>query len=245
VITVTAGNDFARWREAARDLVASGVLPSEVSWSACEQRGLLAVPATNRASKSITVPAEFIRLGETVACYDDQRKWPLLYNILYRLVYENRDLLKIESDMDIREARLMEKAVRRDIHKFHAFVRFRPVVCSGVEVYNAWHEPAHFIVERATPFFVRRFGPMRFSILTPKGCAHWDLDELRFTAGIAKGPALDADEAEDFWLTYYRSIFNPFRLNLTAMKTEMPVRHWRTMPETRLIKELIREAAEE
>ena len=48
------------------------------------------------------------------------------------------------------------------------------------------------------------------------------------------------DETEEFWLLYYRSIFNPFRLKVNAMKKELPVRHWRTLPEAALIPELIR-----
>ena len=50
----------------------------------------------------------------------------------------------------------MERAVRRDEHKMHAFVRFR--ACpgpAGVDEYVAWHRPDHPIVQLAAPFFVR------------------------------------------------------------------------------------------
>lgn len=47
---------------------------------------------------------------------------------------------------------------------------------------------------------------------------------------------------QDYWLTYYRSIFNPLRLKVKAMKKELPVRHWATLPEAALIPDLIREA---
>ncbi len=50
------------------------------------------------------------------------------------------------------------------------------------------------------------------------------------------------DAAEDLWLVYYRSIFDPFRLKIKAMKKELPVRHWRTLPEVALIPGLIRKA---
>lgn len=237
------GNTFAGWREVARELLAEGVAPEDVLWSSVTQPSLL--PASNRSGRPqerVSVPRDFIRLGEAVACYNDPGKWPLLYRILYRLVHENRDLLKIESDPDVREARVMEKAVRRDVHKFHAFVRFKRVSVEGVEVYTAWHEPQHFTVEMATPFFARRFGNMRFSILTPKGCAHWDLERLTFSTPVIRRSDDIADDAEEFWLTYYRSIFNPLRLKLKAMKNEMPVHYWSTMPETTLIPELVRNA---
>lgn len=183
-----------------------------------------------------------MRIAEAVACFDDFCKWSLLYRLLFRLVYENRNLLAIESDDDVRRALLMEKAVARDVHKFHAFVRFRRVGVDGKEVFAAWHEPHHFTVERAAPFFVRRFGAMLFSILTPKGCAHWDLENLAFSEAVSPACAPDRDDTEDFWLAYYKSIFNPFRLKIKAMKKELPVRHWRTLPEAVLIPELIRTA---
>jgi DNA polymerase len=138
----------------------------------------------------------------------------------------------------------MAKAVRRDIHKFHAFVRFRRSEFDDKEIFIAWHEPRHFTVELAAPFFARRFGAMYFSILTPKGCAHWDLDRLTFSPAVDRSFAPAQDEAEDFWLLYYRSIFNPFRLKTNAMKRELPVRHWPTLPEAVLIPELIRDAIE-
>ena len=44
------------------------------------------------------------------------------------------------------------------------------------------------------------------------------------------------DDAEALWLTYYRSIFNPARLKVKAMQTEMPKKYWRNLPEAALIK---------
>ena len=47
--------------------------------------------------------------------------------------------------------------VRRDIHKMHAFLRFRACTVDGAALYTAWFEPQHFILRRAAPFFVDRF----------------------------------------------------------------------------------------
>jgi DNA polymerase len=44
------------------------------------------------------------------------------------------------------------------------------------------------------------------------------------------------------WLSYYSSIFNPARVKLKAMRAEMPVRHWPTLPETKVIDQLIDQA---
>lgn len=243
MIQIAVGNDFAQWRTMARRCLQNRLSPEEVLWTG-EANGRLfgADNLKESGDKVLKVPANFVSLAETVACFDAADKWALLYRIAFRLIYENRCLLDIDSDDDMRRARLMERAVLRDVHKFHAFVRFRRAEVGGAEIYTAWHEPAHFTVERSAPFFARRFGAMRFSILSPKGCAHWDLENLTFSAAVSRDSAPPEDETEEFWLAYYRSIFNPFRLKIKAMKAEMPVRHWRTLPETRLIPGLIRRA---
>jgi hypothetical protein len=41
-----------------------------------------------------------------------------------------------------------------------------------------------------------------------------------------------------------RSVSNPFRSKVKAMKKELPVRHWRTLPEAILVAELIRRTRE-
>lgn len=242
MIQVAIENSFASWRDAARQCLQNEIAPNEILWTCGARNNLFENDLITAKNKQIyKVSADFLALAETVLCFDDAEKWSLLYRLLFRTIHENRNLLHIESDDDVRRARLMERAVYRDIHKFHAFVRFRRVELEGIEIFVAWHEPHHFTVERATPFFVRRFGAMRFSILTPKGCAHWNLEELRFSEAVSN-QTLPLDETEDFWLAYYQAIFNPFRLKIKAMKKELPVRHWRTLPEAVLIPELIREA---
>lgn len=245
MIQISVENNFASWRAAARRFLQAEIAPDEILWTNETQNGLFEnALGDEKGEKIVKVPADFLRIAEAVACFDDFCKWSLLYRLLFRLVYENRNLLAIESDDDVRRALLMEKAVARDVHKFHAFVRFRRLESEGKEFFIAWHEPHHFTVERAAPFFVRRFGALCFSILTPKGCAHWDLENLVFSEPVASNSAPQPDETEDFWLAYYKSIFNPFRLKIKAMKKELPVRHWRTLPEAVLIPELIRKAQE-
>ncbi len=240
---VIVENTFESWRIAARSLLAANVSPDELVWADPTQRTLFnSFESTTAAKPMHKIAPDFIELAKAVACHSSHEKWPLLYRILYRLVNENRDLLEIASDIDIRDARLFAKSVSQDVHKFHAFVRFRVVECDGRDVYMAWHEPHHFTVERATLFFARRFGSMVFSILTPRGCAHWDLTKLTFSPAVEKANFSDSDDTEDFWLTYYSAIFNPFRLKIKAMKKELPVRHWRTLPEAVLIDRLIKDS---
>lgn len=243
MITVSFDSTFPGWRGEARKLIQSAVSPERVVWNSAELNPLFEEKGNGMSGPdSPRIPRAFVDLATFAACFDDPMRWDLLYRILYRLVFQNRNLLSIESDSDVRKLHLMAKAVRRDIHKFHAFVRFRQVEFGDTEIFVAWHEPHHFTVELATPFFARRFGSMNFSILTPKGCAHWDREELTFSPAADRSVAPSADEMEDFWLLYYRSIFNPFRLKTKAMKRELPVRHWPTLPEAVLIPELVRRA---
>jgi DNA polymerase len=98
------------------------------------------------------------------------------------------------------------------------------------------------VTERTAPFFVARFANMHFSILTPDACVHWDTEVLAATRGADAADAPGEDALEDYWRTYYASIFNPARLKIGAMTKEMPKRYWRNLPEARLIPNLIQSA---
>jgi DNA polymerase len=225
---------FPEFRDVARKLLAADVTPDQVLWkkSLFEE----AIPQGRRGG--LSVPREYLDLAELIALYRDPVKWPLLYRVLYRIVHGERQLLKIDIDDDVRQLRLMEKALRRDMHKMTAFVRFRKVD----DHFVAWHKPDHFIVERMAPWFRNRFGNMRWSILTPDKSAHWDLEELSYGPGVPRSEAPDGDVLEELWKDYYRSIFNPARVKVKAMKAEMPVRHWATLPEAEVISDLLLKA---
>ena len=194
------------------------------------------------SSKPRSVPREFIELAELVACARDESRWDLLYRILYRLQFENPHLLKITVDPEINRALLLAQAVRRDIHKMHAFVRFKKSHLADEDMYVAWHKPLHLIVELATPFFARRFGDRRWSIFTPDASAHWNLQNLEFGPGLPEAEFRTQDDWDEVWKTYYKSIFNPARIKIKAMKLEMSPKYWSTLPEASLIPELIRDS---
>jgi len=235
---------FAAWRTLARDLVAAGEPPAAVNWveQRAAEQGLFGVVERNAGdAPRPLVPAEFMELASIVAQHRDLGRWSLLYRLLWRLLHEDKDLLADAVDDDVRRARLMAAQVRRDIHKMHAFVRFKRL--AGEERYVAWHVPDHFIVEAATPFFARRFAAMRWTIFTPDASATWDGEALSFGPGCQEGAAPRfQDDLEELWKCYYSSIFNPARIKIRMMKREMPVRHWRTLPEAAIIDELLAEA---
>jgi DNA polymerase len=128
-----------------------------------------------------------------------------------------------------------------------AFVRFRPVADDDAArgpLHVAWFEPEHRIVEANAPWFARRFANMRWALLTPERCAEWDGHRLHLRGGARREEAPAPDAGEALWLTYYRSIFNPARLNLPMMRKEMPRRYWHNLPEAQLIAPVAAEARE-
>lgn len=237
--------DFEGWREQARALAQRWVLPEDIAWHVAGEGSDLfaAMPRRDREDlRTVSAPRAFPELAEDVVCHSDPERFALLYRLLWRLQAE-RDLLKVATDPDVHRAEAMARAVRRDIHKMTAFVRFREVVDDeGRAAYIAWFEPEHHIVERAASFFVERFTAMHWAILTPRRSLHWDGEALHLAAGASRMEAPGDDAVEAYWRTYYASIFNPARLKVKAMKAEMPVKYWRNLPEAGLISSLIADA---
>ncbi len=239
VVSLDGQTDFAGWRDAARRLVLNEVAPDEIAW---ELRGAdthheTALPEVP-AGAELRVSREAVARFETVFCHADPSRFSFLYRLLWRLKSEPA-LMMIASDPDIRRFEAMEKAVRRDIHKMRAFVRFRKLGEGEDERFVAWFEPDHFIVECNAPFFVRRFTGMRWTILTPYASVAWDGETLLLGPGAEKRDLPPEDGSELLWQTYFRSIFNPARLKVKAMQAEMPKKYWRNLPEASLIPELI------
>ncbi|WP_240360866.1 UdgX family uracil-DNA binding protein [Pyxidicoccus caerfyrddinensis] len=204
LMRVRMGPDLASFRAVARGLIARGEPPERVLFEdAGAARGsLLAldVPVTELGLASgpptPAVPRDFLGLAEKVVCHRDAERWALLYRVLWRLTHGERNLLEVDRDEDVHRLRMMERAVRRDVHEMTAFVRFRRVERNGAEHFIAWHRPDHRIVRHVAPFFVRRFPSMRWSILTPDACVHWDLERLTFGAGMPRSEAPEGDVLE-------------------------------------------------
>jgi len=236
--------DFAGWRTAARTLRLSKVAPEEVRWVVSGEPDLFAEPPAPTANTAcaFTTPRAFVDLAREAVLHRSPQRFDRLYRLLWRLAREP-GLMEMAGDPDVTAARDMSRAVHRAAHKMKAFVRFREVVGAEHETFIAWFEPPHRVVERTAPFFAGRFANQAFSILTPDVCAHWDRERLSFTPGADRSAAPNDDALEDFWRTYYASIFNPARLMPKAMQREMPKRYWRNLPEAALIPSLI-EAAE-
>jgi DNA polymerase len=247
---VTFAASFVGWQTAARRALAAGWAPSEILWQELEaDQPLLDVGdqeesahAPEPAPGAFKVPKAFVESARRVACHRDPERWGLLYRLLWRITHEERNILQVVVDPDVHLFNAMDKAIRHDVHKMRAFVRFREVQHEGGAWYVAWFEPEHHIVELNAPFFCDRFAQMRWSILTPDRCAHWDGKNLSITAGVPRSEAPAEDATEALWLKYYAHIFNPARVKVHAMQAEMPKRYWKNLPEAAIIPALLQEA---
>lgn len=245
------------WRDAARGFLAAGIPPSGILWRAEAEAGEAsgdaaardlfadAAPAGPPAGQgSVSVPRSFLSLANSVVWHRDPERFARLYAFLWRL----RDapwLMSDRGDADLARLRRMEKGVHRCQHKMKAFVRFREVGDPEAprRAFAAWFEPEHHTVEPTAAFFARRFGDMDWRILSPDVSAIFEGGTLRFEPGQPR-PGLPQDASEELWLTYFRSTFNPARLNLRAMQSEMPKKYWKNMPEAAAIPELAASASE-
>jgi uracil-DNA glycosylase len=241
-IELAPGADLAGFRGAVRTLVQRNVAPAEVIWSTAGKPDLFGLDAPGEAPP-VALPRRVAELIDTVVCHRDPERYALLYTLVWRVLHGERALLEVQSDPLVHRLEMMSKAVRRDLHKMHAFLRFRRVQSEdGDERFVAWFEPDHFILEATASFFVERFRSLDWTILTPIGSLHWDRLRLEVGLPAKRSDAPDGDEFEAGWLDYYESTFNPARTNPHAMRAEMPKKYWHNLPEAQAIPRLIRAA---
>ena len=250
-ITLSGSINLEGFRRNARELLLQQIPPEQITWhnNAEPTQDLFScgdatatmpnVSALNDAH-TVRVSPEFASLCASVILHNEPNRFGLMYRLLWRLKTEP-GLRHDPLDADWLQAQRMAQAVRRDMHKMKAFVRFRTVAQptdEGQPLHIAWFEPEHHTLEATAPFFVRRFAQMRWAILTPESSAAWDGQTLTFGPGAKKQDLPPADAGEALWLTYYQHIFNPARLKLKMMQKEMPKRYWKNLPEAQFISEL-------
>ena len=103
MVTIAPLN-FDDFRQTARALVESGVAPDQVFWSSSQDLLPLipdSEPPPASAAKHFRVPRAFVALAEVAACHRSDRRWDVLYRLLWRIVHEGSQLIEQEIDPEI------------------------------------------------------------------------------------------------------------------------------------------------
>ena len=242
VVALAEGADLNGFRQGLRRGIAQGVAPEAIVWQVSAEASLFGQTDVSDAAP-VRVPRAAAALIDLVVCHRDPERYALLYHLVWRMVRGERALLEVHTDPLVWRLERMAKAIRRDLHKMHAFVRFRRIDDEAGERFIAWFEPEHFILASTADFFVKRYPSMRWSILTPDGSLHWDKERLTFGPPGDPRDAPAVGDIEGAWDVYFQSTFNPARLNVAQMQKEMPRKYWRNMPETKLIPGMLQMAS--
>ncbi len=243
-------HSFDEWRAAARDLLAHGVAPHQVQWISHKDDGDLFAEAEPEAPHGIKPGGPTVRISrklmdmlQTAACCRTPNRWAFLYLVLWRWQQGEHDVLSA-ADEDGARLHGMVKAVKREEHDMHAYIRFRerrPE--AGPPQFVAWFEPAHDVLPQVARHFTARMGRVTWMIATPEASVMWDGSTLHSTGPLMRGPEDIDDAGEALWLTYYRSIFNPARLNAELMHGHIPSRFWKHLPEGAVVPDMVSQAA--
>ena len=180
---------------------------------------------------------------ESAACCRVPNRWAFLYLVLWRWQQGEKDVISA-ADEDGARLHGMVKAVRREEHDMHAYIRFRERrEEAGPPRFVAWFEPNHDVLPQVARHFASRMGRVTWMIATPEASVMWDGVTLHSTGALMRGPEDIDDAGEALWLTYYRSIFNPARLNAELMHGHIPSRFWKNLPEGAVVPEMVSQAA--
>ena len=132
--------DWKGFVHAARALTDAGTPPSRVRWSDGTQPQsdslfdqAPAIPALDLpAARALSLPASFVERARTALLHADPLRFDLLYRMVWRLS-QDRNLVHDLLDPDRLRLDTLVKAVQREQHKMHAFVRFRKVAAGPVD----------------------------------------------------------------------------------------------------------------
>ncbi|WP_274424327.1 UdgX family uracil-DNA binding protein [Chelativorans sp. YIM 93263] len=244
MVSLPADCDEEGFRAAARQCLARNLPPEQIAFTDEQTGSLFDTLETNvpESGVQVHVPRRFLTLLSKVLCHRAPDRFSLLYRLLWRIRKGEHNVLNRIADADVQQAERYAKAVDKDVYRMHAYVRFSEREIDGARVFVAWHEPQHFILNRAASFFVDRFSNMDWLICTPIGTIAWRDQKLDFGPAEARPASAGDAVLDELWTAYYRTTFNPARLRVNAMTAQMPKRHWPTMPETAFIPEMVHQA---
>lgn len=235
--------DLASFRDVARRLLHSEIVPADVQWDDGVQSSLFGGlgEAPKATSGTSSVPPEYLERAEIASMHSARDRFAVLYRLLWKLTHGSSRVLSDPLDEDVTRLATLLREVHEEEHRMHAFVRFRRTDTPSGEHWIAWYRPAHPVLRLVAPFFARRYPNMRWTLFTPEQSAHWD-GELHFGPG-APGDAPAPDELDALFLTYYSSVFNPARTNVSLLHRHIPHHARVQLPEASAMQTLAREAS--
>jgi len=196
--------DVAGFHSEATRLLASGVPPDSIEWSAAPAQAVALeeleekrAAIRHRAARAI-IPQSFVRMSELVVLHRDPQRFALLYRALWRLVHEPH-LRKAFGDPDLAHLRQMAQAVRRDLHKMKTRLAFRTVSVRGEPVPVAWYEPAHYASEAVAAWRARSDPARQWILLTPDRSLRWDGARLLGAPAVAPARPPGGERSDAEW----------------------------------------------
>ncbi len=211
-IPVEKDVEEAPFRALLKHCSGAGFRPDQLMFVEADKHSFLPPPPPpfgEGEPPSFTMPRAYAELLHYAICHSSAARFDLLYLLLWRIRQGESMVASNHSDPVVAELANYAKNVRRDIHKMHAFLRFRAEEIDGRMVYTAWFEPQHHILRAVAPFFLDRFTNMDWVIGTPEGTIAWQDKTLTFAPPGPKPHASKDTVLDDLWLTYYRTTFNP------------------------------------
>jgi uracil-DNA glycosylase len=100
--TVEIEPTFESWQAAARALLRDRVPPADVRWREAPSVEQPLLPSEPPSAGGAKVPRQFLDLARQAASASDPARWQILYDTLWRLVHEDRELLQHAHDPGIR-----------------------------------------------------------------------------------------------------------------------------------------------
>jgi probable DNA metabolism protein len=215
-------------------------LPADENSASATSQLASSAPAPWRSGADLLrLPRKLVEMLQVAACCRVPDRWAFLYRVVWRWQHGEPAVISA-ADEDGGRLHAMVKAVKREEHDMHAYIRFRERPdAAGAPRFVAWFEPAHDVLAQVAQHFVERMGRVSWMIATPEASVLWDGATLHNTGPLLSSAAELEDAGEALWLAYYRSIFNPARINQRLLQSHIPSRFWKHLPEGAVVPEMI------
>lgn len=206
--------EFYCWLSVAHECVSNNCNPAKLWWAADRS-----VSRTEKKSNANLHP-DFLQEARAASCHSNDDRWALLYSILWRLNHAAPFFKRRFSNMN--------------------WSILTPVGCAHWEGQDRIAENCERQnTKKPNP---QVHNPQEHSQKEHQYAKLPGSGQLWFSEAVDKNIAPAGDQFEEAWRVYYKSIFNPARLKVSAMQSEMPKKYWKNLPEATEIHALIKSA---